>query len=128
MLREAAEALGVSHGILRKFIKDDHQNLGPSKCVWFGKTKIYLYTPEDIEGIAKYLSERRTILDNDGPMQRRGRPTKWTEEEKNERQRKFSRAYYYKNKARKLLENGSTEEYLNALQKAEEIEKELKQP
>jgi len=129
MLREAAESLNVSHVTLRKFIRDDNENLGPSKCVFFGKSKIYLYTLDDVTKIAKYLEERKTVLDNDGThkLSARGRPAIWTKEERKERQRKFARASYYKRKAQNALAIGTTEEYLEATKKAEEIIKQLKE-
>jgi hypothetical protein len=130
MLREAAESLKVSHATLRKFIKDDNEKLGPSKCVWFGKSKIYLYTTEDINKISKYLESRKEVFDNDETQPKlsgRGRPAIWSPEEKKERQRKFARVSYYKRKAQAMLAIGTTEQYLEAIKKAEQITKELKE-
>jgi hypothetical protein len=130
LLREAAESLRVSQATLRKFIKDDNANLGPSKCVWFGKSKIYLYTIWDIEKISKYLEHRKTVFDNDETQPKlsgRGRPAIWSPEERKERQRKFARVSYYKRKAQAMLVIGTTEQYLEAIKKAEEIKKELEE-
>jgi hypothetical protein len=120
-LSEAATMLGVSQVSLRKFIREGTEGLTPSKAVWFGKLKIHLYTREDISRIRGLLNARREVIDSDGPMPKRGRPAKWSVEQRKERQKAYSRAYYYKKKAEQLQNEGKEEEALHMTSKADEI-------
>ena len=126
-LTEAAEYLKVSPASLRKFIKDDSANLGPSKVAYFGRTTIYLYTKDDLSKISEYLETRRRVFDSEGQIKKSGRPKKWTEEEKKERQQLFSSLYYYKKQSQRTLESGTTEDYQAACRKIEEIQNKLKE-
>lgn len=120
-LSEAAAMLGVSQVSLRKFIREGTEGFTPSKAVWFGKLKIHLYTREDVDRIRALLAARREVVDADGPMPKRGRPAKWTAEQRRERQKAYSRSYYYRKRAEQLLGEGREDEALAMQKKAEKI-------
>jgi hypothetical protein len=129
MLREAAAKLGVSDRTLRNLLQGkvggDPNAFGPSYKVNFGKITIYLYTKEDIEKIRKHLEERRQVLPNEGGVRPPGRPVKWTDEQRRERQRLYSAQHYYR---RRLAEaDGDKEKETEIKTKLAEIEKGLKQ-
>ena len=127
MLRETAETLGVSSQFLRKAIRDDRVEYLPSKSVWFGKVKIYLYTRQDLDRMRKALEQSRVVFDHDGQMRRPGRPRRFTKEQAKERQRLFSRAYYYRKKLDKMKKEqlSETEQYKKAQTRLREIERKL---
>lgn len=127
MLRETAVTLGVSSQFLRKAIRDDRVEYLPSKSVWFGKVKIYLYTRQDLDRMRKALEESRIVFDHDGQMRRPGRPRRFTKDEAKERQRLFSRAYYYRKKIAQLEADNlqETGQYKKAQTRLREIERKL---
>ena len=125
MLREAAEATGVSQFTLRKMIADDIPNCTPSKYAMFGKIKIYLYTRDDIENIRKYLGNRHQIFNHTGMAKRTGRPATYTRKERKERSRLYSKAWYWKNREKILKSKGDKEGAASAREKADAIDKEL---
>lgn len=98
----------------------------PSKYAKFGKTRIYLYTREDIESIRKYVENRHQVHDHDGPVRRPGRPAKFTRDQRKNRARLYSKAWYWKNRAKILDEQGNEEGAAKARQRAVEIEETLK--
>lgn len=127
MLREAASAIGVSPQFLRKAIRDDRVEYLPSKSGYLGKVKIYLYTRTDLDRMRKALEQSRVVYDYDGQMRRPGRPRRYTREEAKERQRLFSRSYYYRKRVAALEEQGLSEtaEYKKAKARLREIERKL---
>lgn len=126
LLREAAEATGVSQFTLRKMIADDIPNCTPSKYAMFGKIKIYLYTRQDIENIRKYLGNRHQIFNHTGMARKTGRPATYTKAQRKERSRLYSKAWYWRNREKILKSKGDKEGAYAAHQKAVEIEKVLK--
>jgi hypothetical protein len=120
-LSEAAAMLEVSQVSLRKFIREGTEGFTPSKAVWFGKLKIHLYTRDDIDRIREMLNARREVIDSDGPMPKRGRPAKWSADQRRERQKAYSRAYYYKKRAEQLLAEGKPEESQTMINMAQKI-------
>jgi len=125
MVREAAAMLGVRHPVLRALLKEDKE-LGPSFCVFFGKVKVYLYTAEDIERVRVYLTQRKRVFRNTDITSSLGRPQKWTEEQRKERQRLYSSSHYYRRRAEKLDAEGRTDEAEKAKAKVADIEKQLR--
>lgn len=125
LLREAAEAVGVSQFTLRKFISEDIEGLVPSKYAMMGKVKIYLYTREDIENIRLHLKEREVVFNHDGKAKRTGRPATYTKEQRAKRSRMYSNAWYWKNRAKILEERGDHEAAIKAQAKADKIERQL---
>lgn len=128
LLREAAELLGVSHRTLRSYNSGpDKELLGPSFFVYLGKIKIYLYTDDDIARIKKYLEEQKIVYPIDqNTSHNKGRPPKWTADQRKARQRKFSQVHYYKVQAEKHINNGDQDRAQKALRRMREIQKELK--
>lgn len=126
LLREAAQYLGVSQFILRKYIADDVPECTPSKFAMFGKVKIYLYTREDIESIQKHIAKRATIYEHDGQARRVGRPPTYTKSERQWRSRMYSKAWYWRNREKILNERGDEAGAAKARAKADEIDRELK--
>jgi hypothetical protein len=128
LLREAAQILGVSHRTLRNFIaSNEKQDLAPGYYAMLGKVKVYLYTDDDIGRIRKYLDSQKNLyrLDDPGPMGNRGRPAKYNDDQRKERQRKFTQVHYYKTKAQKYVDAGQPEKANVAITKMREIQKEL---
>jgi hypothetical protein len=126
MLREAAEAVGTSQFILRKLIQEGPVECAPSKYAQFGKTKIYLYTREDIEDVRRYLAKRQEVHDHNGPARKPGRPPKYTKEQRRKRARLYSKAWYWKNRAQELADDGDIQAADAAMWKVKQIEGELK--
>jgi hypothetical protein len=56
---EVATELGVSTNLVRKWGKDPSLN-APTYEVPYGKNKIYLYTPEDVEELKAHINKQRT--------------------------------------------------------------------
>ena len=125
LLREAAEASGVSQFTLRKMIADDIPECVPSKYAMFGKIKIYLYTREDIERIRGYLGNRQRIFAHNGMARKVGRPAKYTQVQRAQRSRLYSKAWYWKNREKILNQKGDHDGAMKAAEKARMIEKEL---
>lgn len=95
-----------------------------------GKIKIYLYTEADIERIRRHLAEQKAIFPADEvtkPPRVNGRPTKWTEEQRKDRQRKFSQVHYYKNQAEKHANSGNDKKRDEAVSRMRQIQRELKE-
>lgn len=133
MVREAAEVLGVSHTTLRRLLKDEPEELGPSFCVYVGKNaspetgkgKIYLYTQEDLDKLRAFLSGPKRIWRNTDTPRQTGRPPKWTSEERKERQRLYSASYYYAQRAKKLAADGDPNGAVIAQSRVDEIQAQL---
>jgi hypothetical protein len=125
LLREAAEAAGVSQFTLRKMIADDIPKCTPSKYAMFGKIKIYLYTRTDIDNIREYLGDRHKIYNHAGMAKRTGRPATYTKAQRKTRSRLYSKAWYWKNREKILKDKGDREGAKEAREKAKEIEREL---
>lgn len=104
LVREAAEAMGVSQHYLRRSIKQEVEGMLPSHGVMIGKMKVYLYTMDDIHRMRKLIAERKKVSDfetiKDSEGGRGGRPTVYTKEERVERARLYSRACYWKNRVK----------------------------
>jgi len=126
MLREAAHACGVSQFTLRKFIADDVEECTPSKYTMFGKVKIYLYTDEDIASIKKYLKSQVQIFDHNGQARRIGRPPKYAEDERHDRDKLHSKKWYWNNRVKLLTERGDIAGAKEAKKRVKEIDEELK--
>lgn len=126
LLREAAEAAGASQFILRKLIQDGPRDCAPSKYAQFGKTKIYLYTREDIASIRKHIEWTHSVHDHNGPARKPGRPPKFSKDQRRKRARLYSKAWYWKNRAKILAEQGDLTKADTAMWKARQVEKELK--
>jgi len=126
LLREAAEAVGTSQFILRKMIQDGPSDCAPSKYAQFGKTKIYLYTREDIEAIRKHIEVMHSVHDHNGPARKPGRPAKFSKTQRRERARLYSKAWYWKNRAKVLAESGDIKGADLAMWRAKQVESELK--
>jgi hypothetical protein len=58
---EVAAELGVSTNLIRKWGKDPDIP-APSYEVPYGKNKIYLYTPEDVEALRAHQAKQRTPI------------------------------------------------------------------
>lgn len=132
MLKEVSEMVGVSQYVLRKLIQDEDAGeakapgLTPSKYAPMGNNKIYLYTREDVENLRAHFANRRRVVEIDGPINRGGRPPIYTREERRERNRLHSQAWYYRKRAEKLLDAGKEAEAAQALTRYNEINEELK--
>lgn len=126
LLREAAIAVGTSQFVLRKMIQDGNLDCSPSKYAQFGKTKIYLYTQRDIDSIIRHIAEAHKVYDHNGPARRPGRPVKFNQKERRERARLYSKAWYWRNRAKVLAESGEIEKSDKAMLRALQIDKELK--
>jgi transposase-like protein len=102
LVREAAEALGISQHQLRRAIKHEQTGMLPSHGVMIGKMKVYLYTIEDIERMRDIIAQQRAVSDyesiKDKKSGRGGRPAVYTPEERAQRARLYSRACYWKNR------------------------------
>lgn len=61
---EVAEELGVSTPWVRKIQRQGLLPPVPSKVTQLGKITIYLYTPDDVEIIRKYLVDRQAVYTN----------------------------------------------------------------
>lgn len=132
MLKEAAEMVGVSQYVLRKLIQDEDageakaEGLTPSKYAPMGNNKIYLYTREDVERLQVHFANRKRVVEIDGPINRGGRPPIYTREERRERNRLHSQAWYYRKRVEKLFAEGKEDEAQDALEKYNKISAELK--
>lgn len=125
LLREAADAIGVSQFVLRKFIADGTEGCTPSKYAMFGKVKIYLYTRDDIETIRQHLSARHRVFKHDGQARRVGRPPQYTKEERANRSRLYSKSWYWRSREKILSQRGDAEGAKKARDKADEIDRML---
>jgi hypothetical protein len=125
LLREAAEACGVSQYTLRAMISDDVPECTPSKYAMFGKIKIYLYTREDIENIRHHLGNRHKIFNHTGMAKRIGRPPTYTKDERANRSRLYSKAWYWRNREKVLLGKGDLDKAREARERAIYVEEEL---
>ena len=126
MLREAAEILGVGTALLRSAMKDDVDLWGPSFCAFFGKVKIYLYTKDDIDRIGENLSQRKRVFRNTENISAKGRPMKWSNEERIVRQRLYSRSHYYRRRVVDLTAAGDSAGTAAAQLKVDETNRKLK--
>lgn len=132
MLKEAAEMVGVSQYVLRKLIQDEDageakaEGLTPSKYAPMGNNKIYLYTREDIDRLTAHFSDRKRVVDIDGPINRGGRPPIYTRAERKERNRLHSQAWYYQKREEKLRAEGNHAEADKAAERYREISDQLK--
>lgn len=127
MVREASEMLGVNHRVLRKLNDDPDSDLKPSFLAYLGKVKVYLYTQDDIEKIREGLEERRRVYPNDPTVfPQRGRPRKFTKEDRKARQVLYSRSHYYGVRAQEELEKGNMGKASEYLAKQRKVKKELK--
>lgn len=128
LLREAADLIGISHRTLRKMNNSDDPETSPSFYTYLGKIKIYLYTDDDVERIRKILDTQKTVYPSSvpGPTLHKGRPAKWTAEQRKVRQRKFSQVHYYKNMAERYAQEGKQDKANKALRKMRDIQKQLK--
>jgi hypothetical protein len=63
---EVATEVGVSTQWVRKIQRQGLLGV-PSMVTQFGKITVYLYTPQDIEKIRRYLVERQAVYANVGP-------------------------------------------------------------
>ena len=95
MVSEAATNIGVTPYLLRKWIAEDKAGFGPSRKVMFGPTQIYLYTEEDMYRIKLNHQGERTVSAYDG-RRGKGRPRKYSDEQRTQRGRLQSRRYYWK--------------------------------
>jgi hypothetical protein len=126
MLREAAEVLGVKHTLLRSLMRDpDHKDLGPTFCTFFGKIKLYLYTKEDIARIREYLTKRKQVFRNSDLVAFKGRPRIWSPEQRKERNKLYSKAYYYRKKVEQHTASGDTAEAARAQAVVDECQAKL---
>jgi hypothetical protein len=128
-LSEAAEMLGCPESTLRALIKEATEGGdiagAPKQWLPFGKQRIYLYTPEDIERIRGVLATRVTVMAFDGTPT--GRPPRYTSEERAVRTKLSARAWYYRNRIKRLEEEGATRKQVTeAKRKLRDIETELK--
>lgn len=102
LVREVADAVGVSQHRLRKAIKYEEPGMLPSDVVMLGKMTVYLYTIEDVKQIKETLANKRVVSRfkdiKKSPALKVGRPNLYTEEQKTERARLFSRVSYWKNR------------------------------
>lgn len=98
MLREAALQLGVSDRTLRRLLKEHGSDLGPSKTADFGQ-RIYLYTRADIEKIRVHFESIRQVVSFDEQPRPTGRPPKWSDDQRKERQRLYGNNNYHRAKA-----------------------------
>lgn len=83
---EVADEVGVSSQWVRKIQRQGLVKGVPSLITTFGKINIYLYTPEDVATIQRYLVERQAVYVNPGPA---NRVESW-EDVKNRRERASS--------------------------------------
>ena len=60
---EVASELGVSNNWIRKVQRARMFGV-PSKITQFGQIRIYLYTPEDVDKVRRYLADRQTVFAN----------------------------------------------------------------
>ncbi len=126
MLSEVAVICDVSPFTLRKFIADDVKKGLPSSIAMFGKTLIYLYTQEDVQRIQELLKERNQVSAYNGPLSRKsGRPTMYSNDEKTNLKRLYSRHWYYKERVREFTEAGNMDKAAAAQSKADKIQQEI---
>jgi hypothetical protein len=114
--------VGTSQFILRKLIQEGPMACQPSKYAQFGKTRIYLYTRDDIEAIRKHVEAKYQVHDHDGPARKPGRPAKFTRDQRKKRARLYSKAWYWKNRAKILSEQGDEAGAQKAKERAKEVE------
>jgi hypothetical protein len=127
MVREAADLLGVNHRVLRKFNDDPESDLKPSFLAFLGKVKVYLYTEDDLDKIKEALDERKRVYPNDPALVPvRGRPRKYSKEDRKERQKLYSKAHYYGKRAEEELAKGNMRRASGYLAKQRQVKKELK--
>jgi hypothetical protein len=126
-LVEAAEMLGIGSSTLRKYISTGNKEMSPSKQInYLDKVRIYLYTAEDIERMREYLGSMSSVQEFDGPMRPRGRPRKYSDEQRRERMRLFAKASYWRRRASDLSAVGKHEEAVKALRKESALREALK--
>ena len=63
--QEVADELGVSAQLIRKWSRNPRPTQAPSFIAPFGKIKINLYTPEDIQSLRDYMSNRKQVFRRD---------------------------------------------------------------
>lgn len=115
MLREVADHLGMPTRSLRTLARRFPMQTGPSLAVMFGRLKVFLYTPEDLDRAVAFQRRRRSVdpqLDDlaGGP----GRPALWTSEESRQRHRSQSKLYYWRRRAAELAGEGQMERAADA--------------
>lgn len=120
MTREAAAMLGVPRRRLDEYVASYPDELGPSFCTFFGKLKIYLYTQEDIERIRAHLTNVRRVFPPRTPGAG-GRPRKWTDEERKERQRLYAKRHYYHRRIEESIGPEDKAHYQNKLSEVQRL-------
>lgn len=125
MVSEAATNIGVTPYLLRKWIAEDKAGFGPSRKVMFGPTQIYLYTEEDLYRIKLNHQGERTVSAYDG-RRGKGRPRKFTDEQRTQRGRLQSRRYYWKVRLEEAVFKGDYALMDKAKSEIDKIDKKLK--
>lgn len=64
-VQEVADILGIAPQTVRKYAAN-RVTQAPSFYAPFGKTKVYLYTKEDIQALRDYLQARRAVIPTSG--------------------------------------------------------------
>jgi hypothetical protein len=124
MVSEAAVELDVSAYLLRKWIGEPDRNYWPSQQVKFGRTFVYLYTPQDIERI-------RSLRSADGKTQEFtgkrsvGRPRKYSDVDRTRRGQLQSRRNYWRLKAEEAMFRDDQDGMDKAKEKITQITEEL---
>lgn len=124
---EAAKLLHLSPHTLRSYAGSGDSKLAPTKCAYFGKVRLYLYTAEDVSRIKNELDARREVKEFNGERFGRpsGRPAIYTKEQVAQRKRLYARRHYYKKKAQEARLHGEDSSRYDS--RVEEITRELRE-
>jgi hypothetical protein len=120
LLSEVAEQLGITVNALRALARRFPDELGPYGVTYLGQTKIFVFWPEDIDALRRYLATPRDLAKG------RGRPPLWSHAEQRERHSRHRMAYHWGQRADYLASVGRDAEALQARQRAEALHGQLK--
>jgi len=119
LLSEVARQLDMSQNALRALGRRYPDELGPYGVTYLGQVKIYVYRPEDIDAVRRFLAPL-------GPSRGRGRPRLWTHEEQRERHSRHRMAYHWGRRAEYLASVGRDREAQLAQLRSEALKARLK--
>jgi len=124
---EVAEQLGISVNALRALARRYPDSLGPYGFTYLGDVKVYLFRPEDVDTLRKYLDRRAELRPElDDLAGGRGRPPLWTHAEQRDRHARHASAYYWRKRADQLAASGDQVGARSAQRRSERLSAGLK--
>ena len=118
---QAARLIGISQHTLRDYYDSPDEELHPTIIINYGKTKIVLYTEDDIERISKRVSRTKE------GQPTAGRPRQYSEEVATRRNRLRVRRRYWNLVMETAELMGDEERYIKAAQIVQKINNKIEE-